>query len=443
MTPIRWAACVALFGFGIHAAIFFPGWLSFDSAYQLWQARQAHFNNLSPVPMTLALAGLVRLFHTESATPLFLCHLLLFWSGLACWVRIFLPSWKGLVLTIGVFGFITPLWWTLANVWTDTAMLASYTAGAGFALLGHRLSLRWLHWLALVVLLYGSMVRLNAIFAAIPLFALWWICRTGRDRQLRFGATKVALSIAALSAVTGLAIDRVVADERVRTWPVQVLHDLAAISINTNEHYIPAFARPPDLTIATLKAAYTPYVAVPILLSTPPLRSGLVGEPFSDEESVALGKAWLTAIASEPIAYAQHRSALLGKLLVWPDQTNSYAMGSTSVNYRDNPSNGELTGFARAIVDSLGSIVWRFQFSFLPYAILLIVVAYRLWRDRRKKRAADSALIRQTAGLLLASACFHIAPLIIFAPGADARYIAWPVAAILLGAISLRREEYS
>ena len=44
--------------FAASVLIFYPGFLSFDSAYQFWQARTGHFSNQSPVVMTALMAAI-------------------------------------------------------------------------------------------------------------------------------------------------------------------------------------------------------------------------------------------------------------------------------------------------------------------------------------------------------------------------------------------------
>jgi hypothetical protein len=426
----RRAFFVALCGIAIHVSLFFPGWLSFDSAYQLWQARHWYFNNLSPVPMTAWLAVLTRVFSTDSAAPLFIFHLMLFWFGCALLIRETLSRRTTAAIALILFGLLSPLWWTLANVWTDSAMLAGFTAGVGLTCYSRQRRSRALHMVALLPLLYGSMVRLNGLAAALPLFLLWWMSRSDEKLSITLRAVGVVAMMGIVSVGTGMWLDRTLANERVRTWPVQVLHDLAAISITSNTMYVPSFARDPALTIDTLRGAYTPYVAVPILLVSPPLRSGLTGDAYTRDECLALLKAWVGAIAAEPIAYLSHRAKMMRKLLVYPDQAHSYAMGLSSVGYKDNPYSLALTSPAAQLVASLDSTAWRFHFSLLPYMLLLVGLSvHALMRTRDLppiSRGVDA-----TFTLLGASAVMHLLPLLLLAPASDVRYVSWPVAAIL------------
>jgi hypothetical protein len=424
------AAFVALAGLVVHGFVFYPGWLSFDSAYQLWQARHYHFNNLSPVPVTLWLATLQRVFNTDTGAALFIFHLLLFWAGCALSLRASLTGWSRALLALMALAIVTPLWWTLANVWTDTAVLAGYAAGVGLIAFSQDRKSRMLHNLALVFLLYGSIARLNALPAAAPLFLLWWITRPNHVHKTDWRAAMAMLGLVGLSFAIGTVIDRTMADERVRTWPVQVLHDLAGVSITTNTMYVPDFARDPELTIDTLRTGYTPYVATPVLLTTPALRSGIVVAPYSRKEAIALLRAWLDAIAAEPSAYLRHRLQMMDKLLLRPDRAHSYALSSTNIAFRDNPQSPPFAGVSKVIVDHLNHFGWRIQFSFAPYLVLFLVTAVSLYR--KNIGTVPSNKHHHVATALLVSAALYVLPLLVLAPAADVRYLAWAVAAICL-----------
>jgi hypothetical protein len=431
LTSTRCALVVALCGVVIHAVIFYPGWLSFDSAYQLWQARHWYFNNLSPVPMTAWLGALTHTFGTDSAAPLFLFHLVLFWLGCALLISNTLKHGTSAIAALILFAVLSPLWWTLANVWTDSAMLAGFTAGVGLTMYANNRRSRALHLIALLPLLYGSMVRLNGLAAALPLFLLWWTTRPGANFSVTLRTLGVASLIGVASLGMGTFLDRALSDERVRTWPVQVLHDLAAISIASNTMYIPAFARDPALTLGTLRDVYTPYVAVPILLSKPSLRSGLASDAYSYDECLELLKAWLNGIIREPRAYLSHRAKMMEKLLVYPDRTNSYAMGSASVGYKDNPYSLALTQPASKLVESLDATAWRLHFSLMPYALLLLALGLHAAWGRTRSSPPISRGAYTLCLTLSASALMHVLPLLVIAPASDVRYVSWPIAAVL------------
>uniref|UniRef100_UPI00214964AF hypothetical protein n=1 Tax=Tahibacter caeni TaxID=1453545 RepID=UPI00214964AF len=65
----------------LFALAFHPGWLSFDSSYQWWQARSGEISNINGIGIVL-LWQAARLFH-EGPQPLLLLQLALFWSGVA------------------------------------------------------------------------------------------------------------------------------------------------------------------------------------------------------------------------------------------------------------------------------------------------------------------------------------------------------------------------
>ncbi|HZW50319.1 MAG TPA: hypothetical protein VFF05_00530, partial [Rudaea sp.] len=81
--PWSWLvpAIAALAAAAFYAAIFYPGTIGFDSAYQWWQARGGETSNVHGIGMI----WFWRLSDAASQGPafLFMLQLALFWCGLA------------------------------------------------------------------------------------------------------------------------------------------------------------------------------------------------------------------------------------------------------------------------------------------------------------------------------------------------------------------------
>ena len=126
--------------------------------------------------------------------------------------------------------------------------------------------------------------------------------------------------------------------ERVSTWTLVALWDLAAMSVMTGTMLVPEFARSPGLTLDALRRDYTPLVNVPIFSGTQHVRHGLDDERYSDEELTALRDAWLRTVAAHPLAYAQHRwnvtSHLFGR---YRSNLEGLFFTPAVVAYKDNP----------------------------------------------------------------------------------------------------------
>src|SRR3954452_16665481 len=72
---------IAIGGLAFDVAAFWPGQMSFDSAYAWWQARGGETTDIAP-PMFIFVWRVVDALH-EGPALMFALHLALFWSGLA------------------------------------------------------------------------------------------------------------------------------------------------------------------------------------------------------------------------------------------------------------------------------------------------------------------------------------------------------------------------
>ena len=63
-------ALTVLAGFGVSLALLYPGQYTYDSAFQIWQARSGEFYNITPVPMLLVPSCANRMFcFPETCAP--------------------------------------------------------------------------------------------------------------------------------------------------------------------------------------------------------------------------------------------------------------------------------------------------------------------------------------------------------------------------------------
>ena len=112
-----------------YAIVFYPGAMSFDSAYQWWQARGGTSTNIQSVGMT----WLWRAGNALAPGPgvMFAVQLLLFWSGLVLIAQSLAASlsWRALFLLVTA---IVPVTFVLfSHVWSDVMLMAVLTFAVG------------------------------------------------------------------------------------------------------------------------------------------------------------------------------------------------------------------------------------------------------------------------------------------------------------------------
>lgn len=429
-TVARWLPwLLAIAGFAFDVAAYWPGQMSFDSAYAWWQARGGATTDI--VPPLFALAWRFCDLFVDGPGLVFALHLLLFWAGLGLLARALQCGPRTTAALMLLVAFAPVPWLLRGHVWTDVGLFSALTCAIGaLASAEVRHQRRWL-LLAAAAMFYAAMLRHNALPAMLPLFA-WFVWRVLRDVR---GEAKPALSDVALKTLflvvavvgAGHLIDRTV-DRRVPLWPSLAEWDLAAISVTTDTMLLPAFMIGPGLDIADLAQAFRSWSNTSMLVNT---RHGM-RDPFSADYSAEqlsrLRHAWLDAIATHPRAWLAHRWRLTRALFGThaPDWPHELIYVDDEVRYRDNPPIARNAGVLHETLMRAAAALRATPVLAAWPTLLAGLVALPLGWRRRRSVAASTALI------LLASAWLYALPLTLFAPAAELRYLGWPCVASLL-----------
>jgi hypothetical protein len=415
--------------------LYFPGWLSFDSAFQYWQVRSGHYSNLSPVAMT-ALWALVH--QAWPSTGAMLClHLVLYWTGVVLLAQEFWTTAASRSFAILVAGLVPPVVVIFGHLWTDASLIATMTFAFALTIAGWRRRRRWPLLMALPVIGYAGAVRHNSLVAIVPLCLLWvhaWRAAAARrpDRPLLprpWVALGGAALIVAFAFAGGRVLDRLLVEERVSTWAIGALWDLAAISLDTDTLLLPTPSLTPGTSLATLRATYTPLTVVPLFSGPGRVRNGLGAELFSPDELALVQQAWIGAITAHPLSYLRHR-ALVSRHLFGSQKSELEGLFFVPavVPYRDNPPpepalSGWRDPWASWLRHSRGWMV------FAPATYLVLATLALAWGlHHRREDAGRIALALAGSGVLL------VAPLTLFAPSAEMRYCGWLYASSVLAA---------
>jgi hypothetical protein len=424
----RWLPwLLAAAGFAFDIAAFWPGQMSFDSAYAWWQARNGA--TLGIVPPVFVLVWRTCEAVMPGPTLMFALHLALFWSGLALFVRALRFGPAAAAATLLVVAFAPVPWLLRGHVWTDIGLFSALACASGVLATAQASGRRL--WLvpALPLLLYAAALRHNALPAVLP-FALWfaWLAvRTG-GAPARHRVALASLGVVALAVLFAQGLNATVR-ERVPLWPMLAQFDLAAISIDTQQMLLPPFIVGPGLDVPDLAQAFREWNALAMLVNT---RHGMHApfETFSDGDLALLRRTWLESIAAHPGAWLAHRwrltRALFGAHAAdWPREL---LYVDDEVVYRDNPPvarnatalHASLMGAAAAIAATPWLAPW-------PYLLIGLAGLPAAWRRRRSPAGA-------IALMLLASADLYALSFTLLAASAELRYLGWPCVASLLAA---------
>lgn len=415
-----WLAAVAGLLFTLLA--FWPGYLSWDSAWQWWQARTGELDPAHP-PVMVRIWQLSRLALPDPGGMLLL-QAALWWAAMAAFAQALGGgAWRraGTVVFIGAW---PPLLALLPHLWKDLWMMGGFALAVALLAAELRTPRRSLRVAAVLALGAGVAFRLNALPAALPLLA-WVAWRQWPGRGLRVAAMTVLLAVVVqgVSWIANLAPGA----RAMPVWPAVAMWDIAAVSIAEDELLFPPEWVEPGLTVADLRRDFSPFVNVPSFASGQ-LRLNFYTE-FTPEEYAALREAWLSLPLRHPRAYFAHRAEVTAYLLGFRQQAHPdyLVLQPTIVPLRDNPAvappSGALHGGLQAV---LNDAVDTPLFAAWPYLLAsLLLAAFAAWR-----RAPGDGLVAAVAvsGWALAL------PLVLLSPSSDFRYLGWCLLATLMAA---------
>lgn len=397
-----------------------PGYLSFDSAYQFWQARSGRFGDIAPPLLPLLWRGALLAGLPGPSGPLLLNGLLVAIGFGGIGLHAARQGHRRLAWAVVLFGPACPvLVVLLPHIWTDVLLAGAALACVAVLLLTPA---RQLAAGPLIAALLFAVVALrhNGLLAAAPL-ALWWVIRwwpaLGRVRTL----AAAALILLTLTAAASL-LRRAVVETRLDTWAVTLLYDLQAVSVVTGEQRIPASLVGPGLTVDELRAAFHPYSATRLFAAT---ESGVTDPTIvalSPAQRADLLAAW-RQLPAEP-DYWRHRWRLMRGLL--GDQHGELAGLAESpalTPYADNPPLQRRFPALHDLYRALAGVLHRLSLYSAGALWLSSLLLSPLLVRRR------GTTYRIAVAALLGSASLYALPFLLIAPSAELRYLLWPAVA--------------
>lgn len=432
LTPhprLFWGIC--LLGFSLAMLLFQPGYLTVDGVFQYMQAQRIGIHVRIDDWHTPVMAWVWRRITALSSGTfgMFVLQQVLIWAGLS------LISWRVLgptplagvcVLLMTAF---PPVLANLAPIWKDIQMGGALLLGVGLLLYaGDTRSREALLW-AQLPLLYGLMLRHNALGALLPLhvwgaaIALRIAGRPLRPRVVVLGG--VGLLCAHLlvnTAFTSVVI------KPLRRNPLQyvMLHDLAAISLARGEALLPPYLVDKGFGLKELRDGFLEDSGDNLVWRNHERILSLDPAEWSSLRSF-----WLRTLIDNPGIYVEHRWRVLRSLLAigrptvhipfatenLPEHLRGVQNAAGLPDFHPSRWNARLTRGLEQLRDSL---------FFRPWLYVLLAAAGGLYSLRLRAPAATPARAIAASGLL------YMGTYVPFAPAADFRYVWWLVLTVVL-----------
>lgn len=424
-----WGA--AALGLTLVLYVFWPGYMSWDSAYQWWQARHDRFDSVHPPLMAMIWQLTDRMI--EGPGGMFALQCALLWSALALFAAALpvQPVWRALVV-LGI-GLWPPLLGLQPHVWKDLWTLAGFAWA--LALMAQELQAPHRGWRAgaLLALVFACLFRHNALTGALPMLVwLVWretiVLRPGdgaRQRVYRTVAGTAVISAALIGAPVAVnQLPQVRHTDSV--WSVVTLWDAAAVSLAENRLVYPPELVDPTLTLAELRGKFVDYSNTSVF-ETGKLRHSFDG-PYTPAQREALQALALSLPIEHTAAYAAHRWRLAQLLYGWdraglPD---GLVLMPGLHAYGDNPPLAvERSALHDHVLAGLLRLVDTPLFAGWLHLLLCVgVIVFAWWRGSGRPASGLAAVVA-------ASSLLYALPLALVSGSAEFRYLAWPVLATL------------
>ncbi|HEX4854006.1 hypothetical protein [Arenimonas sp.] len=417
--------------------VFWPGYMSWDSAYQWWQARHDQFDSVHPPLMAMTWQLTDRL--VQGPGGMLALQVALLWSALALFASALrLPAW-GRALVVLFLGLWPPLLAMQPHIWKDLWTLAGFAWA--LALLARDLRSPHRGWRAgaMLALVFACAFRHNAITGALPLLA-WIAWREVAFYAPAWPAKRRALPAAVITLALAVGVFVLAAipaqDARVRhterVWSVVTLWDAAAVSLAEGKLVYPPALVDPSLDLEELRANFAEYANTTIYV-TGKLRHSFDG-PYTPAQREAIDALAWSLPRDHTAAYLAHRWRL-SVLLFGADRDalpDTLVMMPGLHGYGDNPpvAPHPHPQHGRALATLQGLIDSPFFAGWIYLLVCALVAAVGIARAARSAGAGLAAVIA------LSSLAYAL-PLALASGSAEFRYLAWPVLATLASALLL------
>ncbi len=410
-------------GFAITMAAFYPGYMPNDATYVYSYGQEWSFGDWQSPLMSIVWRLIDPL--APGAASMFLLITTLYWLGFGLLALTVARRSVGAGLLVPLLALAPPAFMLLVMLWRDMLFGVTWLLAAviSYAVAERMTPLRRvLQALALGLVAFGILLRPNAI-AAAPLLAVYVLW------PRRFDWRRAAI-VFVPTLIAGYGLMHVVYYEILNVKRENPLHsllvfDLGGITHFTGENQFPVTWSPQQTALLTSQC-YNPDLW-DTYWTLEPCRFVMQRLERSDDVifgTSRLSQAWLHAVTTHPLAYLQHRTAVMWHFLTDANRTlELYHVNDPAITPL---AQNHFFKSLLAVHDTLKSTI-LFRIGF--WLILAIAVCALAWPARL---TAAGAFALGAAG----SAILYVISYWPLGVAADFRYGYWCVLATLAGAVT-------
>lgn len=442
--PILLAITIVLFA--LNVLLFYPGYMSPDSLWQLCQAKgDCELTSWHPVSMALLWQTLMSLGGGRIGTLLVL-QVTLLWGSLFLfsnyvWQKTKNKKYSLLPLAVGLLPFV----WSLSGViWKDVHMAFSLLASVSLILTATLLKDKnkylkyFIYFLIILFIFYAISVRTNAFVAAIPII-YFFIASTGllkKQWQIILATIIIVTSGYLISfnfyKVSGVSVKKDNADvsmylyDIVNIYPAEKLAQKAPASLQ-------------DILLKMSNCSYNNQSNSVDLAWWSCISTEEIEELSSGGDYPALRSFWLKTVAKNPIDYIFSKLATTN-LFLFP---STPSVAPSGVAHNEEPLSPRENTYGmkakipagptinRSYTNNFGVLHFSFLFKawfWLLASTITLVVAIKNNRFKKYKQLVIALSI---------SSILYVLSLLLGSLTSDYRYVYWPAIATTIAAIFL------
>ena len=410
---------LAICGFGVTLLVFYPGVMTYDARFVYQDIAEGFLGDWQSPVMTVLWAAIDPI--APGAGSMFLLIALLYWLGFGLLAFTIAPSSLPLALALLALALSPPAFVFAGIIWRDVLLAVTWLSAAAFAFAATDRDgplRRAAQGIALSLLALGVLLRPNALIAApvLATYVLW----PGRFSWRRTALLYVPAA-AALFGLVQLTYYGVLGAARQNVVHALFVYDLGGITHFTGQNQFPVTWSAREAAMLT-GGCYQPtewdvYHSEPCEFVMERLKQeNLFGAP-------ALVDAWRRAITSHPLAYLQHRAALMRNFLT----AENFTMWTMDLDDQSKIQLGGRAPFAAliAIHDALKPTPLLRAGTWL-----LVCLALGAFGWRRRDMPAGAFVLG-----VCGSAALYVLSYAAVGVGSDFRYAYWAVLASMAGGV--------
>jgi hypothetical protein len=405
----------------------FPGYMSFDSAFQLRMSRSGYLIDGHP-PFMAAMWRFVELF-VAGPVGMLVIQTTAFLIGAYLVFRTLMSPKRAAIVATLVLWF-PPIASVMAVIWKDSQMTAFLILGFGLLIQDRRRD----HVLGLLAILVATLMRHNALVMTGPIlvFAFRW------DRSYGWIKSTV-IAVLAWAAITLVAgrISAALTDEEQHIWHTSLaLCDMTMtlryepVTISDEElareapgvtflvHDVHDYIRNADLTDNFINDLWK-------------MTYKVIALPRTEAERTAVTNAWKKIVLGHPRAYAAYRWEIVRRLMGWSDEPDASPVYNWFTDIQDplysaskidhDAAPAHFQDVLRREIHVVGTTP---IFSVVVYLVLSVVLLPFAIFDRR------------VLGLLASGITSELV-LVVIAPTTDWRYSYWLLVTVVFAVVML------